>query len=111
VLIAHLGGAVNRVQADATAYPHRNVQFVMNVHGRWREASRDGECIAWARGIFDAITPHATGGVYVNFMPEDEADRVQHGAYGPNHQRLAKLKARYDPRNVFRLNQNIRPAS
>lgn len=111
VLIAHLGGAVNRVPADATAYPHRNVQFVMNVHGRWREASRDGACIAWARGIFDAITPHATGGVYVNFMPEDEAERVQHGAYGPNHERLAKLKARYDPRNVFRLNQNIRPAS
>jgi FAD/FMN-containing dehydrogenase len=111
VLIAHLGGAVNRVPATATAYPHRDVQFVISVHGRWRDASRDRECIGWARSLFDALAPHATGGVYVNFMPEDEAQRVQHGAYGANHQRLARLKARYDPGNLFRLNQNIRPAN
>jgi len=110
VFIGNLGGAVNRVAADATAYPHRDVQFVMNVHTRWREAAQDKECIAWARGLFDATAPFATGGVYVNFMPSDESARVQAGAYGPNFARLAKLKAKYDPGNLFRLNQNVAPA-
>jgi FAD/FMN-containing dehydrogenase len=111
VFIGHLGGAVNRVPAQATAYPHRDVQFVMNVHTRWSDAASDERCIAWARQLFDAMTPHATGGVYVNFMPEDETQRVSQGAYGTNYQRLAKLKARYDPGNLFRMNQNIRPAA
>ncbi|HTN52634.1 MAG TPA: FAD-binding oxidoreductase [Anaeromyxobacter sp.] len=110
IFIAHLGGAVNRVPVDATAYPHRDVSFVMNVHTRWGEASQDAACIGWARDLFDRMAPHATGGVYVNFMPEDEAQRVSQGAYGPNYQRLARLKAKYDPDNLFRRNQNIPPA-
>jgi FAD/FMN-containing dehydrogenase len=56
------------------------------------------------------MAPHATGGVYVNFMPGDEAQRVTH-AYGPNYERLSRLKAKYDPGNLFRQNQNILPAS
>jgi FAD/FMN-containing dehydrogenase len=107
--IGHLGAAVNRVGVAATAYPHRDVEFVVNVHTRWRDAADDARCIAWARGLFDALAPHATGGVYVNFMPEDEMQRVEAGAYGPNYARLAALKARYDPGNLFNLNQNIRP--
>jgi hypothetical protein len=110
VFIGNLGGAVNRVPAQATAYPHRNVQFVVNVHTRWSRAADDDRCIAWARQLFEALAPHATGGVYVNFMPEDEGQRVSEGAYGPNHPRLAKLKARYDPDNLFRLNPNILPS-
>jgi FAD/FMN-containing dehydrogenase len=109
VFIGHLGGAVNRVPAGATAYPHRDVEYIANVHTRWRESSDDTKCIAWARGLFDALTPHATGGVYVNFMPEDETQRVAAGAYGPNYARLAELKAKYDSANLFCLNQNIRP--
>ncbi len=101
---------MNRVAATATAYPHRDVNFVMNVHTRWGEASQDEACIGWARELFDRMAPHATGGVYVNFMPEDEAQRVSGGAYGANYERLAKLKAKYDPDNLFRRNQNIRPA-
>ncbi|WP_242394131.1 FAD-binding oxidoreductase [Anaeromyxobacter oryzisoli] len=111
VFIAHLGGAVNRVAVEATAYPHRNVQFVVNVHTRWTDPADDVRCIAWARALFDAVAPHATGGVYVNFMPLDEAHRVEGGAYGPNYGRLARIKARYDPGNLFHLNQNIQPAS
>jgi FAD/FMN-containing dehydrogenase len=109
VFIGHLGAAVNRVAAGATAYPHRDVEYIVNVHTRWREPSEDAKCIDWARGLFNALTPHATGGVYVNFMPEDEAQRVEAGAYGPNYARLADLKAKYDPQNLFCLNQNIRP--
>ncbi len=107
--IGHLGGQINRVGTADTAYPHRDIEFVVNVHTRWRVASDDRKCIDWARGLFDALTPHATGGVYVNFMPEDEAQRVAVGAYGPNHVRLASLKAKYDPANLFSQNQNIAP--
>jgi FAD/FMN-containing dehydrogenase len=109
VFIGHLGGAVNRVGAAETAYPHRDVEFVINVHTRWRDAEEDARCIGWARELFDALTPHATGGVYVNFMPEDETQRVAAGAYGPNYARLARLKATYDADNLFSLNQNILP--
>jgi hypothetical protein len=111
IFIGHLGGAVNRVPADATAYPHRDVNYIMNVHTRWQDAAQDKPCIEWARRLFDAVAPHATGGVYVNFMPEDEAQRVQKGAFGPNYERLAKLKAKYDPGNLFRMNQNIKPTT
>ena len=110
IFVGNLGGAVNRVAANATAYPHRNVEFIMNVHTRWSDKSQDKACIAWARELFDKTAPLATGGVYVNFMPEDESGRVKSGAYGPNYDRLAKLKAKYDKGNLFRQNQNITPA-
>jgi FAD/FMN-containing dehydrogenase len=109
VFIAQLGGAVNSVPTEATAYPHRQIAFVVNVHTRWDDATQDHECIAWTRAFFDAAAPHATGGVYVNFMPDDEAGRVHRGAYGPNYDKLAALKRKYDPTNLFRLNQNISP--
>ncbi len=111
IAFAQLGGAINRVPAGATAYPHRDINYVVNIHTRWGNAADDKACIAWARGLFDALTPHATGGVYVNFMPEEEAQRVRAGAYGVNYDRLAKLKAKYDPENLFRVNQNIRPGA
>jgi FAD/FMN-containing dehydrogenase len=108
VFIAQMGGAASRVPADATAYPHRDVNFIMNVHTRWRGPELDGDCIEWTRGLFKATAPHATGGVYVNFMPDDEVDRVA-AAYGDNHARLVELKREWDPANRFRMNQNIRP--
>ena len=110
VFIAHVGGAMSRVPPDATAYPQRTSHFIMNVHTRWREAPQDEECIKWARKLFDSTAKYAVGTVYVNFMPDDEAGRVEQ-AYGANYPRLVKVKARYDPGNLFRLNQNIRPAS
>jgi FAD/FMN-containing dehydrogenase len=110
IFIGQLGGAASRRPSDATAFPHRDVNFVMNVHTRWSDAAQDAECIGWARRLFDEMAPFATGGVYVNFMPADEAARVGQGAYGPNRERLARLKAVYDPGNLFRHNQNIPPA-
>jgi len=110
IFIALLGGAANRVAADATAYAHRDVEFVMNVHGRWDTAEQDDACVSWSRAFFEAARPYASGGVYVNFMSEDESDRVA-AAYGPNYERLARIKQRYDPDNLFHLNQNIRPAA
>jgi FAD/FMN-containing dehydrogenase len=105
---AQLGGAINRVPADATAYPHRNVAFLINLHTRWRDPADDPACIAWARSLFDACTPFASGGTYVNFIPEDDKEGVKR-AYLGNAKRLAAIKAKYDPHNLFRVNQNIRP--
>lgn len=106
IFVGHLGAAVSRVASDAMAFSRRNVEFIVNVHTRWRTPAQDAECITWARGLFDALLPYAAGSVYVNFMPADEADRVR-GAYGENYDRLAMIKRRYDPQNLFRLNQNI----
>ena len=110
IFIGQLGGATSRVALDATAYPHRNANFVMNVHTRWREPADERRSIDWARQLFAETAPHATGGVYVNFMPEDEIDRVS-SAYGANYARLMALKAKYDPGNLFRLNQNVQPSA
>lgn len=108
VFFAQMGGATSRVPADDTAYRHRDAEFIMNVHGRWQDAADDEACIAWCRDLFDATAPHATGGVYVNFMTEEETERVKF-AYGESYDRLVELKNRYDPENFFRLNQNVRP--
>jgi FAD/FMN-containing dehydrogenase len=110
LMVAQVGGQINRVPADATAFPRRDVAFVVNVHTRWRDPAQDAQCIAWARKLFDALAPHAMGSVYVNFLPADETDRVRN-AFGPNYARLAEIKRRYDPQNLFRLNQNIAAAA
>ena len=108
IFIGCIAGASNCVSADATAYRHRDAKFVLNVHGRWDEAAHDVMCIAWAREFFRASAPYASAGTYVNFMTEEEGDRVV-AAYGANYERLVQIKKRYDPENIFHLNQNIKP--
>jgi FAD/FMN-containing dehydrogenase len=108
IFLGHVGGVAGRVSADATAFPQRGSHFVMNVHARWRDPDHDRTCIEWARGLFEAAKPYAAGTAYINFMPEDESDRVE-TAYGGNYRRLAEVKRRYDPQNFFRMNQNVRP--
>jgi len=105
-----IGGATTRPARDAMAYSHRNAIWVCNVHGRWETAAEDKRVIEWARGFFREAAPFATGGVYVNFLTDDEADRIK-AAYGPGYDRLAAAKQKYDPQNLFRVNQNIRPKS
>jgi len=108
IFIGLVAGAANRVRPDATAYVARDAKFVMNVHARWDDAKQDKDCIAWAREFFEASKPYASGGAYVNFMTEEETERVT-SAYGANYQRLAGVKKKYDPNNFFHVNQNIRP--
>jgi FAD/FMN-containing dehydrogenase len=110
IAFAQLGGAVSRVPHEATAYTHREARYVMNVHGRWADPANDNACVAWARSVFQAAAPFSTGGAYVNFMTQEEGDRVR-AAYGSNYDRLVSLKNKYDPANLFRVNQNIRPAA
>ena len=109
IAFAQLGEGVTRISKEATAYTHRDAEFVMNVHGRWDNPANDTKCISWARELFQAAAPFATGGAYVNFMTQEEQDRVR-SAYGSNYDRLVTLKKKYDPNNLFRLNQNILPS-
>lgn len=109
IFFAAIGGATTRPAPDAAAYPHRDAQFVMNFHGRWEDPADDKRCIGWARDFFNAAAPFASGSVYVNFLTADESDRVR-SAYGPNYDRLSQVKRKYDPGNLFRMNQNIAPA-
>jgi FAD/FMN-containing dehydrogenase len=86
------------------------LEYAVNVHGRWDDASDDERCVAWSRAFFDAAAPFALGSVYVNFMTQEETSRIA-AAYGPNYERLVAVKNRYDPDNLFRHNQNIRPVA
>jgi FAD/FMN-containing dehydrogenase len=79
-----------------------------SVHGRWQAPEDDDRCIDWARALYNATTPYASAGTYINFMTRDEGDRVA-AAYGPNYDRLLQIKRKYDSENVFHLNQNIDP--
>jgi FAD/FMN-containing dehydrogenase len=110
VILACVAGAANRVSPDATAYRHRDAKFIMNVHGRWESPADDQKCVGWARELFQAAAPFASAGAYVNFMTEEEGDRVA-AVYGANYQRLSEIKRKYDPNNLFRFNQNIRAKS
>jgi len=106
VFIPHMEGAPARVPADATAYAHRQTPFVLNIHTRWRDPADDERCLRWVRAFHAATEPFAQG-VYVNFLSDEGADRVR-AAYTPAvWDRLVALKRRYDPDNLFRLNQNI----
>ena len=109
IFFGAIGGATTRPAPDSAAYAHRDAQFVMNVHGRWEDPADDKLCIGWARDYFNASAPFASSGVYVNFLTADEGDRVR-SAYGPNYDRLTQVKRKYDPHNLFRVNQNIEPA-
>lgn len=104
-----VGGQASRVPNDATAYSQRDALWACNVHGRWETPDEDKKVISWAREFYNASAPYSTGGVYVNFMTEDEKSRVT-SAYKPEiWNRLVELKRKYDPTNLFSMNQNIDP--
>ena len=108
IFFGAIGGATAKPAPDSAAYAHRDARYAMNVHGRWQDATDDARSIAWARDFFAASAPFASGGVYVNFLTADESERIR-TAYGPNYDRLAQVKHKYDPENLFRTNQNIKP--
>jgi hypothetical protein len=106
VHLHHLGGAVARVDAQATPYGHRRAGYALNIIAGWPGGPGDAH-LAWARGVYDAANPFTNGASYVNFLG-DEGDARIASAYGEtNFARLQELKRKYDPQNVFRYNQNI----
>ena len=107
LLICQLGGAIADVATDATAFAHREVQFISTPGVRWRSADDDARMIGWLQQASDRITPHADPGAYVNFIADTDGAPQ---AYQAHMDRLRVIKQRYDPRNMFRVNQNIAPA-
>jgi len=103
-------GAVNRVPSHATAWAHRNVTYSQVILGADPEPANADAVRKWAIDYHDATHPHSAGGGYVNFMMEEGQGRIR-ATYGDNYTRLARIKAEYDPTNVFRINQNISPAA
>ena len=103
------GKAVNRVRPEATAYNHRDARFILNMIGMWMDPAESLQHIAWVRDLSQAVQPLAAGAPYLNFMGDEGEARVR-AAYGTqNYARLVELKKKYDPTNLFRLNQNIKP--
>ena len=108
MLLFPIHGAASRVPADATAFPHRK-GIHAGIYSLWTDPAFNAANIAWARDTWQTLRPFAPGGVYVNELGEDEVgDRVRE-AYAGNYDRLATIKAKYDPENLFRLNANIKP--
>ena len=103
------GGQVARVSADRTPMAQRGAGWVVHPFVLWESADDDERHMAWGRGISADMKRFASGGVYLNFIGDEGQDRVR-DAFGDNYDRLAQIKAQYDPDNFFRLNQNIRPA-
>jgi hypothetical protein len=106
--LAYLAGAAARISASETAFGDRSAPFILNLLGSWSEPSADGANISCIRGIFNELRSAMKRGVYVNFMSGDEPDRVQE-AYHERWDRIVAVKSHYDPRNFFRLNQNVPP--
>src|SRR6266536_974267 len=104
-----IDGAVHRVAADATAFAYRDVGWAGVIVGVDPEPSNADKIRDWAVRYWEALHPTSAGGAYVNFMMDEGTDRVR-ASYGHNYDRLARVKASYDPDNFFRINQNIRPA-
>ena len=110
LLLEHIHGAATRVGVGETAFPHRREGYNFLVVSEWLDPAENGRNIAWARESYDVMRPCFTPGRYVNYLGDDDGEDAVAAAYGPNYQRLRTLKAKYDPTNLFHLNQNIRPA-
>jgi hypothetical protein len=109
VHIYPINGACHRVGADATAFAYRNATFATVIAGMWPDPAQNETSIGWVRDYYEATAPHSEEGGYVNFMADDDQERIR-ANYKGNYERLAAIKAEYDPGNLFRHNQNIKPA-
>lgn len=106
-----LGGAMGRVPEEATAYGNRDALFNISIDNTWQDPARTDEMIAWTREAWASLRERTGGGVYINFAGfGEEEDTLVRAAYGRNYERLREVKAKYDPDNLFCVNQNIAPA-
>jgi FAD/FMN-containing dehydrogenase len=109
VVIEHLGGEVSRRRREETAYTHRDAPYNVLIVGIWSNPGEDDQNILWVRGLWEAMQPFASGEVYVNYEADQGVDRVKAAYSEAAYARLVALKNLYDPTNLFRLNQNIKP--
>jgi FAD/FMN-containing dehydrogenase len=108
----HLGGAIQRASPYDSAYGGRHANFLLAPEANWHDAAHDAEHIGWARGVIDALAPNSDGGAYLNFPGfQEEGQALMQASFGSQYARLASLKRKWDPDNLFRINQNIPPAA
>jgi FAD/FMN-containing dehydrogenase len=105
-----IDGAAARVKNDATPWAYRDAKWASVMVGVDPDPAKKDQISKWARDYWTALHPYSAGGAYVNFMMDEGEDRVR-ATYGKNYAKLAKIKKRYDPKNLFRVNQNIRPGT
>ena len=108
IFLEHMGGAIARVSPGETSFSGRDASYTFLAIGGWIDPTQDAEHVAWTRALGDAIRPLSLPGGYVNYLDQDENHRIP-SAYGEGYERLAELKRRYDPTNLFRANPNIPP--
>jgi hypothetical protein len=102
IVIRTLGGAIERVSADESAYPHRHAQFNVSIDCVWSDPADDGRVVGWARGAWDRLRSFSNGRLYVNFAGfEDESDVSTGATFGPNAARLERVRSEYDPDGLF----------
>ena len=113
LILQQQGNAANRVPQDAMAYSHRDAHYNLILIASWVDPGESEIHVKWTRDLWEALDPYSTGGVYVNNVGRevDEGPDMMRAAYGANYPRLVKLKNKYDPENLFRHNQNIKPTS
>ena len=109
VVIELYGGAMARVGPDETAFAHRSSDYDVGILSQWTDPADTENNVAWARGLYDALQPHASGAFLLNFLYQED-DSISRASFGPNYDRLAELKRKYDPENFFRQNHNVTPA-
>jgi FAD/FMN-containing dehydrogenase len=103
-----IDGAVHETDAEETAWNYRDVNWSMVIGGVASDPTDSEKITSWARDYWEATHPYSSGAAYVNFMMEEGDGRIK-ATYGENYERLQKVKAKYDPDNFFRMNQNIKP--
>lgn len=109
LLLEHVHGAATRIPSDETAFPHRKEGYNFLALAQWTDPEATDRCIKWARTTYERMQPFFAHGRYVNYLDDDEEGGSVAAAYGSNYRRLQQIKAKYDPDNLFRMNQNIRP--
>jgi FAD/FMN-containing dehydrogenase len=110
IALFQIEGTLNRLEAEHSPVGNRDAHFVLNIAGSWEQASEDLVNIEWAREAWNDIKSFSTGGTYINFLTEDESPERIAAALGKGLPRLAEVKAKWDPQNMFRTNRNIKPA-
>ena len=113
LLLEPMGGAIGRLPEGGSALWRRDVPWVYHALSLWMEpdASTADAHVSWARGLAEDLAPHTTSGVYLNFTSDEGEDRIRDMFGAEQYARLVALKDRYDPTNLFRLNQNIPPSA
>ncbi len=111
VILFHLGGALNNLENDHSPVGNRDTEFVLSIAGSWEEETDNNTNIEWVRRAWEDMRSFSTGGTYINFLVEDEGPERIEAALGNSIKRLSEIKAKWDPKNIFRMNRNIKPAN